>query len=160
MYKEVSRCKEDATLLVRPLSHSDLPSIIRIDAQVSQEPKPEYWRQKLAAYLEDKRPSTSESFPARVVELDGKVVGFMIADIRSWEFGQPECGWIIAMGVDPEYQRMGIGRRLLAEFLDYFRERHVKSVRTMVEWAKGDLLSFFYSKGFERGPFIQLEKQI
>ena len=147
-------------LLLRPLKEADITSIIAIDEATSGRAKPEYWRRKLTHYLPENRlHSGAESrFLARVAEMDGEVVGFMIGEIRRWEFGQPSCGWITALGVDPNHQHLGIGRRLLAELLDYYRQNGLGEIRTIVEWADGDLLKFFHSMGFIRGPFVELQK--
>jgi ribosomal protein S18 acetylase RimI-like enzyme len=145
--------------------------IIEIDAKLMGEAKPEYWRRRLALYLAErdlesiteaanKYVSGIDPQLARVAEVNGKVVGFMIGDIRSWEFRQPPTGWITALAVDPDYQHRGIGRRLLAEFLDYYREKGLENVRTMLEWSDGEVLSFFTAMGFDRGPFIELEKKL
>ena len=121
-----------------------------------------YWRSKLCRFLlqSPASPEAEERLLARVAEVDGEVVGFVIGEIRRWEFGQPFCGWITAMGTDPEHQRWGIGRRLLAELLDYYREKDLREIRTIVEWSDGDLLKFFHSMGFVRGPFVELQKSL
>ena len=158
-------------LIIRALTAEDVERIIEIDAKVVGAAKPEYWRRKLAWYLAERDlESTTEAAKkylsgvepqlARLAQVNAKVVGFMIGDIRSWEFRQPPTGWITAFAVDPDYQRRGIGRRLLAEFLDYFREQGLENVRTMLEWSDGEVLSFFTAMGFDRGPFIELEKKL
>jgi ribosomal protein S18 acetylase RimI-like enzyme len=158
-------------VIVRPLAAKDVDRIIDIDAKVMGGAKPEYWRRKLALYLagRDLESITDAAAKyvdgidpelARVAEVNGRVVGFMIGDIRSWEFRQPPTGWITALAVEPEYQRRGIARRLLVEFLHYFREKGLESVRTMMEWSDGEMLSFFTAMGFDRGPFIELEKKL
>jgi len=124
---------------------------------VTGEAKSEFWRRKLgvgSTFLMGDQPL------ARVAEVGGRIVGVVIGEIRSWEFHLPPTGWITVLMVDPDYRRQGIGRRLLAEALDYFRERGVRSVRTMVGWSDGDVLSFFTAMGFDRGPFIELEKAL
>ena len=166
-----ARLKRKPNVTVRALTAADVDVIVEIDAKVMGEAKPEYWRRKLAWHMtrQDLECSTEvEKEPlsggdpklARVAEVNGKVVGFMIGDIRSWEFRQPPTGWITAFAVDPDYQRRGVGRRLLAEFLGYFREKGIENVRTMLEWSDGEVLSFFTAMGFERGPFIELEKKL
>jgi len=105
-------------------------------------------------------PDAENGVLARVAEMEGEVVGFMIGEIRRWEFGQPFCGWITALGTDPDHQRLGIGRRLLAELLDYYRDKDLREIRTIVEWPDGDLLKFFHSMGFVRGPFVELQKSL
>lgn len=161
--------RKRASVTVRTLTAGDIDDVIRIDARVTGDMKPEYWRRKLALYLsqQDIEAITASHYfsgidpqLARVAEINGRVVGFIIGEIRSWEFGQPPTGWITALTVDRDVQRQGIGRRLLAEMLDYFRERGITTVRTMVEWSDGRMLSFFTAMGFDRGPFIELEKRI
>ena len=147
-------------LVLRPLRESDIPAIITIDERTSGRAKPDYWRSKLSRYLSQSpaKASAEDGVLARVAELDGEVVGFIIGEIRRWEFGQPFCAWITALGTDPGHQRLGVGRRLLAELLDYCRDRQLREIRTIVEWADGDLLKFFHSMGFVRGPFVELQK--
>lgn len=161
--RENLRKKASEELIVRPITDRDIDRIIEIDIRVTSEPKPDYWYRKLSLYLKgggEYWVFNVDRNLAKVAEIKGEVVGFMLGDIRSWEFGQAMAGWITDVGVDPNYQRSGIGRRLLAEFLDYFRQKELKSVRTTVEWADGDIINFFNTMGFERGSFIQLEKRL
>lgn len=44
-------------------------------------------------------------------EVDGRLVGFVAGERHPAE----QCAWIVTIGVLPEYQRRGIGARLLAE---------------------------------------------
>jgi ribosomal protein S18 acetylase RimI-like enzyme len=154
--------EQEGKLVLRPLRESDISSIITIDERISGRAKPLYWRSKLKRFLlqSPASPDSDESLLARVAEIDEEVVGFVIGEIRHWEFGQPFCGWITALGIDPQHQQLGIGRRLLAELLDYYREKELREIRTIVEWSDGDLLKFFHSMGFARGPFVELQKPI
>jgi ribosomal protein S18 acetylase RimI-like enzyme len=154
--------EQEGKLVLRPLRESDIPSIVTIDERISGRAKPLYWRSKLSRFLLQRpvAPETEDALLARVAELDGEVVGFVIGEIRRWEFGLPFCGWITALGIDPEHQQLGIGRRLLAELLDYYRDKELREIRTIVEWPDGDLLKFFHSMGFARGPFVELQKSI
>ena len=150
-------------MVIRSITERDIDAIIEIDLRVTGEPKPDYWYRKLSLYLKGGGDYTVFKIDrqlARVAEVKGEVVGFMLGDVRSWEFGQPMCGWITDLAVDPNYRRLGIARRLLAEFLDYFRERGLKVVRTMAHWADGDIISYFHAMGFERGAYIELEKKL
>ncbi len=147
-------------LLVRPLEQADIPSIIAIDARIAGAPKPEYWRHKLAQYVtqHDAPGEPGNGVLARAAVIDDKLVAFMIGGVRRWEFGQPASGWITSLAVDPDWQKMGIGRRLLAELLAYYREQELPEVRTIVDWVDADLLRFFHSMGFVRGPYVELQK--
>ena len=44
------------------------------------------------------------------------MVGFVLGDVRGWEYGMPPGGWIDIMGVDPQFQRRGIGIKLIQAF--------------------------------------------
>jgi GNAT superfamily N-acetyltransferase len=94
-------------------------------------------------------------------EIDGKLVGFVFAEVRLWEFGRGEkTGWIKVLGVDPEYQGRGIGRKLGEALLDHFRRKNIKKVRTLVNWFDGTLISYFRSLGFDILNMIPLEKEL
>jgi ribosomal protein S18 acetylase RimI-like enzyme len=144
-----------SSVQIRGADADDTEAIIALDAEMAGESKPEYWRRKLAQIT-----GGTDGHVGLVAEKNGKLIGFMLGEVRSWEFRQPPTGWITACGVDPLHRRKGIARQLLAEMLDDFRHRGLDNVRTMVEWADGEVLSFFTSMGFDRGPFIELEKKL
>ena len=152
--------ESENNLLLRPLREHDVPCIVAIDHAISGKEKPEYWNHKLTRYMLENQSDADAAtgYLARVAEIDGEVVGFMIGEIRRWEFGQPSSAWITALGVDPNYKGRGVARRLLAETLNSLREEGFQEVRTIVEWTDGDLLKFFHSMGFLRGPFVELQK--
>jgi GNAT superfamily N-acetyltransferase len=85
------------------------------------------------------------------------VRGFIIGEVRAWEFGSPPCGWIFALGVDPDCRLQGIGTQLFNAICQCFREAGVDTVRTMLAVDDRLNLSFFRSQGLMGGPFIQLE---
>lgn len=94
-------------------------------------------------------------------EIDGKLVGFVFAEIRLWEFGRGEkTGWIKVLGIDPEYQGRGIGRKLGETLLGHFKRKNIKKVRTLVNWFEGNLISYFKSLGFNILNMIPLEKEL
>jgi ribosomal protein S18 acetylase RimI-like enzyme len=95
-----------------------------------------------------------------VAEIDGKVAGFMLGEVRSGEFGLEEpTGWIEVLGVDPDYRGKAIGRQLAEAILEHFRQRGAHSVRTLVDEEKqGDIRHFFSALGFQPStmrPFVK-----
>jgi mycothiol synthase len=78
----------------------------------------------------DYRPGPDSGF--FVAEKEGRPVGFLRAIIRYWPNDrvgtEPEDGWIPVMAVDPDYQRKGIGRALVAQAIDFFREHNRKRI--------------------------------
>ena len=137
------------------MRHSDLPQIVELDIKVLGKPRPEYWERKLE--LVEKRAQVS----SLVAELDGKVVGFIIGDASSWEYGVPEnVGWIDTIGVDPDYQRRGIAKILFDQMAANLKKVGVDTIYTLVTRRDWKLLKFFNRLGFQEGDMINLELDI
>jgi ribosomal protein S18 acetylase RimI-like enzyme len=135
--------------------HSDLPQIIELDIKVLGKPRPAYWERKLE--LVEKRSQVS----SLVAELDGKVIGFIIGDVSSWEYGVPEnIGWIDTIGVDPDYQRKGVAKILFTEMSANLKKVGVDAIYTLVTRRDWRLLKFFNNLGFQEGDMINLELDI
>lgn len=94
-------------------------------------------------------------------EVDGRLVGFVLADIRPWEFGnRATTGWIIALGVDPSHQKAGIGRLLGDRVLGEFRRMGVSELKTLVDKDSKDLLGYFEGLGFRPGKQVVLSQKV
>ena len=134
----------DPEVLIRSLSELDLDDIVRIAEATRAAYQPELWEDRVTYYLR-RDPDGSV-----VAELDGRVVGFMLGDVRAGEFGldQPS-GWIEVIGVDPQASGRGIGQAMGKTMLDRYRNRGVKRVRTMVDRSMPEIERFFVALGFE-----------
>lgn len=133
---------------------ADIPQIIEIDAEITRIAKPELWY----SYYAPAGRSQPRWF---LVAHEGeRVAGYILGEVRAWEFGSPPCGWIFAIGVSPDQRIGGIGTRLLDAMIERFRPTGVKTIRTMLHIDEHVLMSFFRSQGLAAGPFIQLEASI
>ena len=142
-------------LIIRIMKKEDLDRIIGIDNKVLGEGRPDYWERKIDMA------GKKSPLPSLVAELEDEVVGFIFGEASGWEYGVPEnIGWIDTMGVDPEYQKKGIGRLLMKELLNYMKKVGVDTVYTLVSWRDWELLRFFDAIGFKRGDMVNLEFQI
>ena len=166
MYRTVGRTKlwkeASSEVKIRPLSLDNIKDIVRIEKRIEgklgiiNEERMEYLREATRYNIERSDPMMSLG-----AELDENIVGFIIGEIRIWEFGIGEkTGWIRILGVDPDFQRRGIGRKLGEALLEHFERRGIKRIRTMAEWYTGDLISFFKSLGFNMLNMIPLEKEL
>lgn len=166
MYRTAGRTKlwKEASfgVKIQPLSLDNIKDIVRIEKRIEgklgiiNEERMEYLKEATRYNIERSDPMMSLG-----AVLDGEIVGFIIGEIRIWEFGIGErTGWIRILGVDPDFQRRGIGRKLGEALLEHFERRGIKRVRTMAEWYTGDLISFFRSLGFNMLNMIPLEKEL
>lgn len=151
-----------AAVKIKPLTLDNINDIVRIEERI--EKKLDITNKERMEYLiETARYNIERGDPMLSLgaELEGNVVGFIIGEVRLWEFGIGEkTGWIRILGVDPDFQGRGIGRRLGETLLEHFKRRGIKKVRTMTEWYAGDLISYFKSLGFNMLNMIPLEKEL
>jgi ribosomal protein S18 acetylase RimI-like enzyme len=134
---------------IRRARAADLAQVIEIDARITGMRKPAYWRGILRRYrlflvLTDRT----------------KVQGYIVGDVRDWEFGSPPCGWVFGIGVRPESRLKGAGTELLDALCEAFRSRGVDKVRTLLARDNALVLAFFRSQGMMAAPFIALERDL
>ena len=138
---------------VRQLDTVDIGAVTAIDEKITGQYHPEEWEQRIGYYLR------RDPEAALVAEIDGQVVGFMLGEVRSGEFGLMEpTGWIEVLGVDPDRRGASIGRRLAEALLEHFKTEGARTVRTLVDEKMGDIAGFFASLGFEPAsirPFVK-----
>jgi len=146
----------DAAAVIRPVRREDLREIIALDAAVTGIEKRAYWNAVFRRY--GVAGEAQRQF--LVAEDDGRVAGFVIGEVRDWEFGSPPCGWVFAIDVRPDARQRGIGARLLATISAAFRRAGVTTVRTMLARDNTLILSFFRSQGMMAGRFIPLEMEL
>lgn len=140
---------------IRPLDELDIARIVSIDERLTGVYRPEVWERRIMYYLR-RDPEASQ-----VAEVGGKIVGFMLADIRGGEFGLEETsGWIERFGIDPDFQGRSLGRRLFEAVVGHLKRQGAATVRTLVEKSDSDLASFLRAVGFQDAPLAALEMRI
>ncbi|MDE2299465.1 MAG: GNAT family N-acetyltransferase [Burkholderiales bacterium] len=146
----------DTAIVVRAVRRSDLDQVIAIDATVTGLEKRRYWASVYRRYGSGER--SAQQFLVALAQ--GRVVGFVIGEVRDWEFGSPPCGWVFAIDVDPHVRLGGVGTRLLQAISASFRRAGVRKLRTMLARDNTLILSFFRSQGMMAGPLISLEMDL
>lgn len=140
---------------IRKATASDIDAITAIDIEISGLAKPEYWRELMQFYRKQKQ---TDFF--LVAEHEKRVTGFILGEIRAWEFGSSPCGWVFAIGVKKETRLHGIGAMMLDTLGNAFSLAGATKIRTMVLRKDHELLAFFRSQGLMAGPYLQLEKNL
>lgn len=142
-------------LRVRGAQTADLDQVVEIDAGITGLRKAEYWGEILRRYGGGRQ----QRF-FLVADRGGRIEGYVVGDVRDWEFGSPPCGWVFGIAVRPEARLGGIATQLLDAICEGFRRLGVDKVRTLLARDNQLVLSFFRSQGMMAAPFIPLEKEL
>src|SRR2546425_9279053 len=140
---------------VRPLDELDIGAIVKIDERITGIYRPEFWEQRVGYYLR-RDPDSSQ-----VAEMGGRVVGFMLGDIRAGEFGLEEpSGWIERFGIDPEHRGRDLGRLMFEAMVAHFRAGGARTVRTLVDRKDTGVAGFLRALGLSTSPLEALEMRL
>lgn len=143
------------TISIRNAVLSDFDAVVSLDLEGSDVGKRDYWINVFDHYING---HNDRCF--LVAELDNRVVGFIIGEVRAWEFGSPPCGWVFATAVCPTVRQMRVGQQLFDEICERLKQSGVTTVRTMADRDNNLLLPFFRSMGLRTGRYIELEKSL
>lgn len=140
------------SIKIRRMVPEDVTKILEIDHKLVGKERSPSWPQRVTRYLEMYYPPV-----CHVAEANSQVVGFILGDIRGWEYALAPSGWIDIMGVASEYQNQGVGTRLLEAFAEECRQRKMKT-HIMVREADAHIQGFLAKAGFHRGELIEFER--
>jgi ribosomal protein S18 acetylase RimI-like enzyme len=137
---------------IRPLDELDLGAVVRIDERITGIYRPEVWERRVMYYLR-RDPEASQ-----VAEVDGTVVGFMLADVRGGEFGLEEAnGWVERFGIDPDHRGRDLGSQLFQAVTAHLRATGATTVRTLVDAKDDQVAGFLKAMGFAPSALQALE---
>jgi ribosomal protein S18 acetylase RimI-like enzyme len=129
---------------VRSMAAGDLRALVAIYRRITGRERTIYFQRKLADALTD-----SDVCVSLVAELDGVPVGFIMARVDFGEFGRVETTAVMdTIGVDPDYQKRGVGRALISQLLVNLGTLRVEKIRTEVDWKDRELLGYLDRWGF------------
>jgi len=144
----------DATKVeIRVMNDADLDAITAIDAMYFGSERSEYYKDKLQAATRGGGINTS-----LVAELDGVVVGFIMGQLYTGEFGIPEkTANLDTVGVHPMVVGKGIANMMLEQFCLQMSKLGVSTLYTLVDWNDKNLMLFFHRGGFVPSKRLSLE---
>jgi len=137
---------------------ADIDAVVALDAEITGTAKPEYWSDILKRYTGSNQHMKRYFLVARS-EKDG-LTGFVVGEVRAWEFGSPPCGWVFALSVRSENREQGIGNLLFEALCTEMKKDGVDTIRTMVLGTDKINLSFFRGEGLASGPYVELERRL
>jgi ribosomal protein S18 acetylase RimI-like enzyme len=83
-----------------------------------------------------------------VAAVNDTVAGFALGRIMEKPGSAWRYGWLLWLGVDPQYKRLGIAGRLLNQLTGLFVEKEARIMLVDTDEDNADALRFFRSKGF------------
>jgi hypothetical protein len=110
---------------IRPARAGDLPAIIALDTAVTGLAKEKYWRDQLARCVR-RRGAPPIFLVATSTAADAALLGFVLGEVRAWEFGSEPCGWVYA--IQSPIDRLGAA---LLDAMALFLRLRSRQVRTM-----------------------------
>ncbi len=147
---------DPTSIRIREAAAADIGAVVALDAEATGLAKPDYWDDIFARYVAAER----DNRLFLISERGAEVVGFVVGEVRAWEFGSPPCGWVFAVNVAPGAREHKVGSLLFDVICARFKQIGVATVRTMISRRDHLVLSFFRGQGLTAGPFIELEKQL
>ena len=148
-----------STIKIRLMKVDDYEAVVGIDQKVLNASRPAYYDLKFEKLFKSK-----EYLPTSLVaeQEDGTLVGFVMGELYMGEYGiSHEGATLDTIGVDPDFQHMGIGEQLINDFLDHLRDLGVQKINTLVDRNDSKLMHFFSSNQFSPSKtIIALERKL
>jgi len=143
---------------IRLMKADDFDAVVGIDKKVLKASRPEYYKLKFEKLFQSK-----DYLPASLVaeEEGGTVVGFVMGELYMGQYGiSQEKATLDTIGVDPDCQHKGVGKRLIHEFMGHLKTLGVQKINTLVDWNDSKLIHFFSANQFSPSKTINLERSL
>jgi len=150
--------KQDPAIDVQVASAAEIDAVVALDAEITGAAKADYWNDIFDRFAGDKHRAQRYFLVAKT--RGNQPVGFIVGEIRAWEFGSPPCGWVLALSVSPAQRQQGIGTLLFEALCGEMKRDGATTIRTMVLGNDKTNLSFFRGEGLAAGPYIELERRL
>ncbi len=148
----------DVSFTTRFLREDDLDAVVAIDQKVLGTSRRQYYETKF-----EKLFGTPDYLPVSFAAEteDGKLIGFVMAELYIGQYGISQEGATLdTIGVDPDYQNLGVGQTLINELLDHLRQLGVQKINTLVNWDDYQMIRFFSTNRFAPSRTINLEREL
>ena len=144
--------KEIGAINVRRMTSSDLDGIIVLISKITKGELSITYRDLVANYPGG---PFDLSF---IAEVNGRMVGFILARLEFVYIPFVEVCLIDAVGVDPEYQGQQIGSTLVNKLIDRCHLEDIDTIRALVAQDDEPLRRFVEYLGFHRSNIINYDK--
>lgn len=121
---------------LREVREKDLREILEIEYRCFPDPYPISLLYRLMMAYRD---------TFLVAEVEERIIGYIIGALR-WG----NTGHILAIGVDPEHRRKGVGSALMAEAMGRLKIKGARLIRLEVRKSNTSAQEFYLALGFRR----------
>lgn len=144
-------------LIIRNVRREDKGSIVEVDSLSTGYRRDPYFDRKFRRFFGEDAPILM----GLVAEYKGKVVGFIMGEINTGEYGieQPVAS-VDTLNVHPDFRRIGIGRILLEEYCSMAAKAGVEVMTTLVSQDWPEVVAFFQAQGFQPVRIVALERKL
>jgi ribosomal-protein-alanine N-acetyltransferase len=118
--------------MLRVLYETDISTLLHIEELTQAVP----WTEETFSHC------MKAGYVGWVIELEGRVVGFIIVSMHTGE------SHILNLGVHPEYQRRGFGRELLEQALSVAKAKEVGIAYLEVRRSNAKAIALYEKAGF------------
>ncbi|MFX0099857.1 MAG: GNAT family N-acetyltransferase [Candidatus Hodarchaeota archaeon] len=146
----------DPNYQIRAYSEDDKNYVTELMEQLCTVYNVEFNKERWKKSLEEKI-QISDFTQLLVAEMEGKIVGMLVADIRRG--GNGRAGYLTNLIVAPDFRNLGVGESLINEAMEFFKSNHVTTVKVNVRIKNESAMKLFAKLGFKE-HIIQLERTI
>ena len=129
--------------LIREMTLGDAPRLAELTTQLGYPMSHENMLGRVQLFLK------STYGKVFVAEVNGVVVGYVCLWIREHFHDMHRAARILALVVDANHQRMGIGKKLMAQAEQYAKDEGCISVDLTSAYRRADAHAFYESLGYE-----------
>ena len=143
---------EQIKVNVRRMTRGDIGAILALERKIGKGKSRISYKDMIAT---DPEGPLDLSFGA---ESDGQIIGFILARLAYLSIPLTEVCIIHGIVVDPDYQRHGIGGKLVNALVDHCHAEGIDTIRALVEEENAELRRFAEQMGFRRSNIINYDK--
>ena len=137
---------------IRRMTRGDIDAVVALDREVGGGQSRISYRDMVAT---DPGGLLDLSF---VAEIDGRVIGFILARLAYLYIPFAEVCVIHGIVVGPDYQRRQIGSRLMNELMRYCHAEEINTIRAIIDERDTEIRHFVERLGFRRSKIINYDK--
>jgi len=137
--------------IIRPLRPGDAHSLRRLDSLILGSDRSGTWDALVERFLDVADVDTLPDSPigSHVAEWQGEIVGFILSEVQTGEYGLPAGAWVIAVAVHPEMRREGIGKALVDALVGQCKARGIDEIYAAVRPGDERIGDFLSSCGLQ-----------